>query len=292
MSAVKPATSGSNRRGSRASARAKVATTAKLRKAAIDHSQRVWYAASAPSGSVGVRMAETRPATAATTAVTTSASATPSRCRRARTKHATRISTPSTATTAATTTDANDASLARKDHGCSHRAVAPAYSRSPCSAPTVDEISPSARDASVKLPSPGLVNCSMTGWTQHRTKTATATAPAQTVRRRNAGHEPGSARRRSRNARVRPMSPHTARSGTSTPRPRLVASRRLPTPAATGSATRSPQLIDHTSTKKRRNGSRRLFGDQGSKSSRPLIVQHSAAVAATATVASSGPPRR
>src|SRR5918994_230866 len=67
---------------------------------------------------------------------------------------------------------------------------------------------------------------------------------------------------------------------------------RLPTPAANGTASRSPRVIDQTSTRKKRKGSIALWGFHGSKSSSLPIAQHNAAVAAMAAVPTMAAPRR
>ena len=65
-----------------------------------------------------------------------------------------------------------------------------------------------------------------------------------------------------------------------------------PTPTAQGNDHASPLLTDHTNMRKRRNGSSRLCGCQGSKSSSLPIDQHMIAVTSIASMPSIGPPRR
>src|SRR5262245_30543720 len=172
------------------SRRTRTMPTAKKTNAATGHVQRSVWIWNVPNTVSGDRAAVTTPRTIAAAATARADSDMWSRWRRA--THAqtanTTASTPSD-TSAVVSDGASHPGLnvslkeGRNHHGGRVATAATALAPDPNPAVGARD-SVALRASSVRLPAPVLVNCSMSGWVQHTTRTAAAAAPyGHTVRR-------------------------------------------------------------------------------------------------------------
>ena len=180
--------------------------TAKNTNAATGHAHRSVWIWNFPNTVSGDRAAVTIPSNIAAAATARADNDTWSRWRRA-------IHAQAAKTTASTANDASavvsdgashpglNVSLneGRNHHGGSVATAATALAPNPNPAVGARDCV-ALRTSSVMLPSPVLVNCSMSGWSQHTTRTTAAAAPyGHAARQRTAGRSPSrfpSARKR------------------------------------------------------------------------------------------------